>query len=281
MGTPEAQASLRRLAIARRIIYLLVAVAVAVPTVCDLSCDFKPSPWAEKVFKKVEALKPGSPILFSFDFDPSAMEELHPMGLALLRHCFKNDLHPIVMTHWSSGVGISRQIIEKAAKERGKVSGRDYVFLGFRPGGSNLVLNMGENLQGAFDKDFFKQPTEGMPALEGVRSLKDISLVIDLAAGSSVEMWIAYGRDRFGFDLGAGCTAVITPDLYPFLSSGQLIGVLGGLRGAADYETLIKRPDRATKGMQAQSLTHVLIILLIIGANVHYVSRRSRNNRKG
>ena len=281
MGTPEAQASLRRLAIARRIIYLLVAVAVAVPTVCDLSCDFKPSPWAEKVFKKVEALKPGSPILFSFDFDPSAMEELHPMGLALLRHCFKNDLHPIVMTHWSSGVGISRQIIEKAAKERGKVSGRDYVFLGFRPGGSNLVLNMGENLQGAFDKDFFKQPTEGMPALEGVRSLKDISLVIDLAAGGSVEMWIAFGRDRFGFDLGAGCTAVITPDLYPFLSSGQLIGVLGGLRGAADYETLIKRPDRATKGMQAQSLTHVLIILLIIGANVHYVSRRSRNNRKG
>ncbi|MBM4030295.1 MAG: hypothetical protein FJ291_00745 [Planctomycetes bacterium] len=281
MSSPPSQAALRRLAVTRRIIYLLVAIAVAVPTLSDLACDFKPSPWAEKVFKKVESLKPGSPILLSFDFDPAAMEELHPMGLALLRHCFKNDLHPILMTHWPSGVGISKQIIEKAAKERGKVSGKDYVFLGFKPGDYNLILNMGESLQGAFDKDFYKQPTQGMPALEGVRSLKDIPLVIDLAAGTAIEMWIAYGRDRFGFDLGAGCTAVITPDLYPFLSSGQLIGVLGGLRGAADYETLLKRPDRATKGMQAQSSTHVLIILLILGANVHYLSRRMGAYAKG
>ncbi len=281
MATPQAQASLRRLTVTRRIIYLLVAVAVVMPYIHELPFDFKPSPWAQKIFKKVESLKPGSPVLFSFDFDPSAMEELYPMGLALLRHCFQNGLHPILMTHWPNGVGISRQTIEKAAKERGKAPGKDYVFLGFRPGGSNLVLNMGESLQGAFDKDFYKQPTEGMPALEGVRSLKDIPLVIDLAAGTAVEMWIAYGRDRFGFDLGAGCTAVITPDLYPFLNSGQLIGVLGGLRGAADYETLVKRADRATKGMQAQSLTHVLIILLIIGANVRYLSLRSRASQKG
>jgi hypothetical protein len=281
MGTPEAQATLRRLAVARRVIYVLVAVAVLVPFVYPLPFRFRPSPWSEKVFKKVEALKPGSPILFSFDFDPSAMAELYPMSLALLRHCLQRDLHPIVMTHWQSGVGITKQIIEEAAKERGKQSGKDYVFLGFRAGGSNLVLNMGESLQGAFAKDFFKQPTEGMPALEGVRSLKDIPLVIDIAAGTAIEMWIAYGRDRFGFDLGAGCTAVIAPDLYPFLQSGQLVGVLGGLRGAADYEMLMKRPGSATKGMQAQSLTHVLIILLIVGANVHYLSRRLKGSTKG
>ncbi|MBM4035167.1 MAG: hypothetical protein FJ291_25780 [Planctomycetes bacterium] len=281
MGAPPTQAALRRLAVTRRIIYLLVAVAVAVPSFCDLGCEFKPSPWVEKIFKKVESLKPGSPILLSFDFDPAAMEELYPMGLALLRHCFQNDLHPILMTHWPGGVGISKQIIEKAAKERDKLPGRDYVFLAFKPGYSNLVLNMGESLQGAFSRDFYNQPTAGMPALEGVRSLKDISLVVGLAAGATTEMWIAYGRDRFGFDLGAGCTAVITPDLYPFLNSGQLIGVLGGLRGAADYEKLVKRADRATKGMQAQSLTHVLIILLILGANAHYLWRRTRPNEKG
>jgi len=279
MGTPAA--ALRRLGLARQIIYGLVALAVVIPFLRPLPFVFSPSPWTEKLFKKVSALKPGSPILLSFDYDPSAMAELRPMSLALLRHCFQLNLRPIVMTHWPNGVGISKQILEEAAEERGKQSGKDYVFLGFRPGGSNLVLNMGESLQGAFDKDFFKQPTEGMPALEGVRSLRDIPLAIDVAAGSTVEMWIAYGRDRFGFDLGAGCTAVIAPDLYPFLQSGQLVGVLGGLRGAADYEILLERPASATKGMQAQSLTHVLVIVLIVGANAHYLWRRLRGSKKG
>ena len=43
----------------------------------------------------------------------------------------------------------------------------------------------------------------------------------------------------------------MAPDLYPFLDSGQLKGLLGGLAGAAEYETLIDRSGQATKGMSA------------------------------
>jgi hypothetical protein len=115
-----------------------------------------------------------------------------------------------------------------------------------------------------------------MPALKGVQSLKDIPLAVDIAAGATVEMWIAYGRDRFGFDLGAGCTAVIAPDLYPFLQSKQLVGLLGGLRGAADYEVLLEEPGSGVAGMQAQSVAHVLIIGLIVVANVIFLVRRRK-----
>ncbi|NQT53852.1 hypothetical protein HQ576_17480 [bacterium] len=215
---------------------------------------------------------------------------------------------PIVMTHWQSGVGLCRQLCEQTAAEsktmwgKEKLSGRDFVLLGFKPGYTNLVLNMGESLTSAFDKDYYDQPTEGMAALKGVRSLKDIPLGIDIAAGATVEMWIAYGADRFGFDLGAGCTAVIAPDLYPFLQSKQLVGYLGGLRGAADYEKMLERqvkteiaarilpkpgddaPKRsadASRGMQAQSTTHLLIILLIVVANVQFLVRRFRQKREG
>jgi len=272
--------AVRRDTISRRIVYLLVAGAVVFPFIRPLPFKFKPQELSRQLYDKVEALPPGSPILLLFDYDPASMAELYPMSLALLRHCFARGLHPIVMTHWNSGVGLAQDLVEQTAKEYHKKSGVDYVFLGFKPGGANLVLNMGESLTGAFDKDFYKQPTETMPVLKGVRSLRDIPLVIDIAAGNTVEMWIAYGRDRFGFELGAGCTAVIAPDLYPFLQSGQLVGLLGGLRGAADYESLIHHPGSAVKGMQAQSLTHVLIILLILGANVfHLAWRRPRVRR--
>jgi len=138
---------------------------------------------------------------------------------------------------------------------------------------------MGENLRGAFPKDYYNEPTAGMEALEGVGSLKDIDLAIDIAAGNTIEMWIAYGSDRFGFPLGAGCTAVMAPDLYPFLQSEQLVGFLGGLRGAADYEELLARSGDATRGMQAQSVTHVLLIVLLIAANAKFIAARIRRRR--
>lgn len=266
-----------RAAIARRVVYLLLAAAIVITVIGKFDMKVVPSPLSRRVYDRIERLaqeQPGAPILFSFDYDPSAKEELYPMSHALLRHAFRLNLRPIVMTHWLNGVGLCKELLERTAKEAGKEAGRDFVFLAYKPGGSNLILNMGESIQGAFDRDFYKQPTEGMPALRGVQSLRDIPVAITIAAGATTEMWIAYGRDRFGFDLGAGCTAVIAPDLYPFLQSDQLFGLLGGLRGAADYETLIGKPDSGVRGMPAQSVTHLLIIGLIVAANIMMLVRR-------
>jgi len=282
MATPGT--TLRHAVLSRRIVYLLLAAAIIVTALVRIEMKVVPSPLSRQVYDRIQRLaeeSPGAPILFSFDYDPSAKEELYPMSQALLRHAFRRNLRPIVMTHWLNGVGLCKELLERTAKEAGKEAGRDFVFLAFKPGGSNLLLNMGESLKGAFDKDFYGKPTEGLPALKGVESLRDIPVVVGIAAGSTTEMWIAYGRDRFGFDLGAGCTAVIAPDLYPFLQSDQLFGLLGGLRGAADYETLIGTPDSGVAGMPAQSVAHFLIIGLILVANAHVLVRWLRRRREG
>ncbi|HUT32093.1 MAG TPA: hypothetical protein VNE39_01320 [Planctomycetota bacterium] len=281
MSAPDA--SLRKALLARRVVYLLLAAAIIVTALAKIKMKVVPSPLSRQVYDRIEKLakdKPGAPILLSFDYDPSAKEELYPMSQALLRHAFRRNLRPIVMTFWLNGVGLCKELLERTAKEAGKESGTGFVFLAYKPGGSNLLLNMGESLKGAFDKDFYGKPTEGMPALAGVASLRDIPVVVGIAAGSSTEMWIAYGRDRFGFDLAAGCTAVIAPDLYPFLQSDQLFGLLGGLRGAADYEVLIGKPDSGVGGMPAQSVAHFLIIGLILVANAHVFLRWLKRRRE-
>ena len=61
------------------------------------------------------------------------------------------------------------------------------------------------------------------------------------------------------------------PKFYPLLQTGQITGLLGGLRGAAEYETLLNQAGKATAGMDAQSATHFLIIGLIIVCNVCYL----------
>ncbi|MHC4562501.1 MAG: hypothetical protein ACYS8X_06975 [Planctomycetota bacterium] len=275
MATP--QANIKRMARTRQIIYALVIAAVALPYVIPVPIAFKPSSWSKKLYDRIDELEPGSHVLISFDYDPASEAELYPMSKVLLRHCYKNGLIPIVMTHWPDGEGMCKKACDETAEEaprlwnRELVSGQDFVLLGFKPGGADLILNMGEDLRGAFDKDIYGQPTAGMAALEGVDSLKDIDMAVDLAAGIHVPVWIGYGSDRFGFPLGAGTTAVIAPKLYTFLQSNQLVGFLGGLRGAADYEKLLEQSGTATRGMQAQSVTHLLLIVLVLGANARFI----------
>jgi len=264
----------RRIDLSRWVIYGLVCLAVLLPYVIYVEMPFTPSKEAKGLYDQLEALKKGDHVLLAFDFDPASQAELRPMGRALLLHCFRKGVIPVVMTFWPNGLNMDKEIIEKTAPEAGKMwsrefkNGRDYVFLGFRPGDTSFILLMGENLKTAFDKDYYQNPTQKLPGLTDVNTLKDMKLVVDLAAGATVQAWIAWGSDRFGFPLGAGTTAVSAPDMYPFLQSRQVVGLLGGLRGAADYEVLLNVNGDGRLGMQAQSFTHLLLVGLILFANV-------------
>jgi len=74
---------------------------------------------------------------------------------------------------------------------------------------------------------------------------------------------------------------VMAPGLYPLLRSGQINGLIGGLRGAAEYETLIDQKGRAIAGMDAQSATHLAIIVLVIICNIFYFLLRKQGKQQG
>src|SRR5207247_4333117 len=125
-------------------------------------------------------------------------------------------------------------------------------------------------------------PRRDVAGLKGIQTLRDVNYVVSLAAGTAgIESWYVYGKDKYKFELGGGCTGVIAPGLYPLLRSGQINGLIGGLRGAAEYETLIGQKGRAVAGMDAQSATHVAIIMLVILCNVFYLLIRTSRGQSG
>jgi hypothetical protein len=65
-------------------------------------------------------------------------------------------------------------------------------------------------------------------------------------------------------------------EAYPMLETGQLQGMLVGLKGANEFETLMKRPGFATRASASLSYSHLLIILLIILGNVGMIQDRKR-----
>ena len=268
----------RLLNIDRRIVYIAVFLAVCIPLLIDFQLPIKATPNVRAVYVTVESLagNPDAVVLISFDYGPSSQPELQPMALAILRHCFSRNIRVVGVTLITEAVGLAMQAFETAAGEYGRENGTDYAFLGFKAGGPILILNMGQDLHAAFPEDIRGAATADMPLTRNLRSLKDFDYVIDLAAGyPGVDEWIAYGQERYRFPLGAGCTAVMAPDFFPFLQSRQLNGLIGGLAGAAEYEALVGKRALAVSGMRPQSVAHIVIIGFILLGNAVYFMHRS------
>lgn len=270
----------RMLHIDRRIIFLVIGVCTLVPLLYPVGLAIKVSPEVRSVHDHIESLPEGSVFLLSLDFDPASKPELYPQAVALLRHAFQKNLRVIGMTLWVTGAGMADQVITQMARDLGKENGKDYVFLGWSPGVGSLIITMGQDLYKAFPSDYYNQPTKELAVLKGVQNLRDVSYVVSLAAGTAgIETWYVFGKDKYKFELGGGCTGVIAPGLYPLLRSGQINGLIGGLRGAAEYEVLIGKKGRAVAGMDAQSATHFAIIVLVILCNGFYLSIRASRGK--
>jgi hypothetical protein len=267
----------RLLNIDRRIVYLAIFLGVCLPYLFSfVELPVTITADVRRIYDKIDSLEEGATVMVSFDYGPSSKPELQPMALAILRHCFSKNVKVVGVTLVTEGVGLANSAMETAAAEFDREYGRDYSFLGFKAGGAILVLNLGQDLQGTFKADLKGTSTSEMEVTRNIHSLKDFDYVIDLAAGfPGIEEWIAYGQERYRFTFGAGCTAVMAPDFYPFLQSGQLNGLIGGLAGAAEYETLIGRKAKAMGGMQAQSVAHLIIIAFILLGNAVYFLTRS------
>jgi hypothetical protein len=65
--------------------------------------------------------------------------------------------------------------------------------------------------------------------------------------------------------------------MAPFLQSGQLSAILPGLTSSAEYELLINRKGLAIAGVDAVSMSHILVILLVILGNIGYFASRRKS----
>lgn len=259
----------------RRIIFLLISLAVVIPLLLPIGIPINVTPEVQAVYDTIENLPARSMIFLAMDFDPASKPELYPMTEAILRHAFRKDLRVVGMTFWVTGAGLGEKAFSDIGKECGKEYGNDYVFLGWKIGGYALVIGMGEEgFAKTFPQDHYGKSTIGMPIFEGASHLKDVSYLVELAAGNTIGTWYYYGRLKYKFLMGGGCTGVSAAEWYNLMKIDWINGFLGGLRGAAEYETLLNRTDRATKGMDAQSVAHMFIIAMIVLSNIMYFSTR-------
>jgi hypothetical protein len=259
----------------RRIIYLIIGLAVIVPFLIPMRLPIYVSPPVQSVYDYIDALPEGSVVLMGFNFSPSTMPELLPMSLAILRHCYSRKIKVMGMTFNSRITNVADEAMKQVAEEYGYKESEDYTFLGYKRDVAPVMLGLGEDISIAFPTDYVKTPISQIPMMENIRNYSDIDLVMDFGSANTPEAWVAYAGARYHQTIAVGCTGVMVSGLYPYLKTGQLTGLIGGLKGAAEYEKLVEKTGKAILGMKAQSIAHIAIILLVLIGNAGYlISRR-------
>lgn len=280
----------------RRFIYIAMFACVSLPLIFPLGLPVKPSKSAQSLFEEIEklGLDPGSTktdpkhkVVLSFDYKPSAVPEIQPMAVALIRHCFRRRIKIIAPALWPEGTTLASKAFETVLKDKefkDKKYGIDYVNLGPCVGptqGHPQVTSLCTDIKKARPEDALGNPVSTLSVMDNVNSLKDVNLVVSLSAGDpGIPAWVEIAYSRYDIKIAGGATAVQAPQFYPYIQSRQLCGFLGGIRGAAEYESLIKREGTGFKGMDSQSFAHLLIMVLIVIANTIFLIEKYQQKKK-
>ena len=264
----------RMMSIDRRIIFLGIGLAVAIPLIRPLGFPVQVSDEVRDFHREMEALETGDIILLSFDYEGDVMAELNPMTMAALKHLFRKDVKVVALTMYAGGTGIAERLLTEAAEEFDKTYGVDYVFLGYNPDWSGTILRLGESFKGTYPTDQYGRRTEEIPIMQEVETYDDLELICSIAGSALSEYWAIWAGGRYGIKVISGNTAIQAILIYPYYQARQIIGFLGGLKGAAEYEKLIEAPGMGIRGMDAQSVAHVLILVFIVVGNIGYFFTR-------
>ncbi len=265
----------------RRWIFIIIALVVIIPLLVPIGMPIRPTDTSKAVYDAIEGLQVGSKVLVSFEYSPSTKPENHPMAISILRHLFKNGHKVYVTCLWPDGQFMAQDALSQVAEtEFNKIYGQDYVLLGYRPGAEAVVKGIVSNIRKLYSVDTKQTKIDEIPMMDGINEFKDFAFLFSISSGypGTIE-WVQYASDPTGVPMSSGVTSIQVNEVMPYVQSGQMIGLLAGMPGAAEYEALIGEKGSAISGMDAQSIAHLVIVLFIVLGNTAFFIERKRSKK--
>jgi hypothetical protein len=276
----------------RRYIFIFIALAVIIPLLLGLRFEEEPSPIVLALYDKIDNMPPGSRLLMSFDYGPTTAPEIQPMVDVILRHAAMRKLKIYIMAVWATGQSLTVSTVTNVLEPEFPAYeyGIDYVNLGYKAGNQGLIRVIVDDMKKMYNTDANGTDIDQIPMMKQISSLKDMDLIVSFGGGfPGIKEWILFAGDPGQIPIGGACTAVSAPQLYPYYPN-QMVGLLGGIKGAAEYESHIRNeypkqftqyPTPGMNMMVAQMVAHIVIMLFILFGNIMYFLYRARQRKLG
>jgi hypothetical protein len=255
--------------------YLILAAAVVVPILLGSNWSESNMPTAaatQGMYDAIDGLPQGALVLVSLDYDPGVAGEMVPQARVVLNHLMRRGVRLLGVSLAPEGARLSRQVLEEVADDYGYRDGEDYLSLGYVVGVEAGPRSIVEGIRTPGWNDF-------------VGDGEDLALIVEFAGDPQyLRLWLEQVQGPFGLPMVAGVSATVDPFARPYYrnqAQRQLLGLMTGLVGAAEYERISGEVGPALSSMDSQSVAHVALILLILVGNLAYFGNRLRGRSGG
>lgn len=257
----------------RRIYYWILVVGLAVPFIMPLGLPISVKKSTKDLYEGIQQVEEGDVVLIDVFMSVSTWPECMP-GVVIEVNQLMDAGAKIVITSTSVDIGMTWSELNKRVpriKEE-YIYGEDIVLLGYYAGGSAAVQQMAVDMSKVFPEDHFGTPVSELTLMQEANIAEDYRMVLGTAEG--VVKWIQQWGEPYDIAVGMNGMAMKGSALQPYYSSGDLFGLAVGARGGAELEALYGKPGPATTRMDAISLSHIIVIVLILLANTGIFYRK-------
>ena len=251
----------------------LVLLAIIVPAMNPLGLPLMVGSMSEAWYDTVDSLPADSVILFDIGYGSGGYPSLGPGNIAAFHQMFEKDLKIVIMATSLEGTLMYPLIMDSVLPEQnyGAVYGEDYVFIGYIAGSQTAMAGVLGDLKSLVTNDYQGTAISTFSLMDNVGGADDFALVAYVTtAGETAEGWVYQASSQYNVVVLGGCLSMMTTSIKPYYDSGQIAGIMDGIKGAADLEFLTGHAGDAIVSSDILTFTQSLVLIFIIVGNVSW-----------
>ena len=192
-----------------------------------------------------------APVLMAFDYEPGTSGEMQAAAAALVDHLMLKGARLTLVSTLPTGPAVGEYFIQNVQAQHNYTSGKQYVNLGYIPGGAAGLASFVQMPKWIFKVSYDgMDPWETQP-LQDIEAISDFAVVVIISDDPDVaRTWVEQAQPKLGeTPLLMVVSAQAEPLIRPYFSdnqNAQVDGIISGLSGGAAYEVTVGKPNLGT-----------------------------------
>jgi len=274
----------------RRVFYWILFASLTVPFLTPLGLPITVTPSTRSYYDGLKTIQPGEVVVLSINSGVSAWGDCLPAMVASVYQVHEQGGKLLV---WSIGYNdcdltwAKIKVLLANDVFNDWVEGEDYVYFGYCPPQETNVALLRANIRSVYPKDVRGVNTDDIPLMKDITDATKIKFVMSSDTGDAQIYYIRQWKNGDVNYVGTGKPPLVAEmgiamnksgDMVYYLS-GDEFGLVAGSRGAAELEALVGRKADATTTMDSISVSHLLLVLAIILANIGVLATRGQKKK--
>ena len=261
----------------RRVFYWILFIALMIPFIRPIGLPIAITPTTRGLYDELAEVQPGDVCLLSISSGVSAWAECLPAMVASVKMLVRQEAKIICWGMGHVDVDITwNKILSQVPELETYTYGEDYAYFGYIPTQETTIALLGSNIREVFTLDKYGTSIDDLPVMQGVNTANDFRLVLTSDTGDVGSYYIRQWHTNYNTPVAEVGIAMLGSSYMPYIHSGELFGMTVGSRGGAELEKLINAPGDATITMDAINVSHILVVIAIVLANVGYFATRGK-----